>query len=198
MKNVKDSHIRDSRFEIRIAGSGGQGIILAGIILAEAATLDGKYAAQSQNYGPEARGGSSISEVVLSELEIDYPWSLEADILVALSQEAYDRNVPCVKDEGLIIADSDMVNRILWKKTIRLPFREIARGIGEERAINIAALGAVAAFCPCISRDSIAKAITKRLPSSKVELSIQAFNKTVELAKNTDINDWDKKEECEI
>ena len=198
MRNMKNLSDKESRFEIRIAGSGGQGVILVGIMLAEAATLEGKYAAQSQTYGPEARGGSSISEVVLSDIEIDYPWSLQIDILVALTQEGYDRNAVYLKEEGLVIVDSDRVHRVLWKKCVHIPFRQIAREVGEERAINMAALGAVAAFCPHVSRDSLAKIMAKRLPPSKVDTSRLAFDKSMELAKCVKFLAIDDKEEVEI
>jgi 2-oxoglutarate ferredoxin oxidoreductase subunit gamma len=80
------------RYEVRLAGEGGQGLILAGVILAEAAAAtEGTYVAQTQSYGPEARGGASRSEVVISDHEIDYPRVVEADLLLAMSQEAYDR-----------------------------------------------------------------------------------------------------------
>lgn len=150
MKNMQNLPGKESRFEIRVAGSGGQGVILAGIMLAEAAILEGNYAAQSQTYGPEARGGSSRSEAVLSGVEIDYPWSLEIDILLALTQEGYDQNAADLKEEGLVIVDSDLVHRVLWKKAISIPFRQIAIEVGEQRAINMAALGAAAAFCPYV------------------------------------------------
>ncbi|MDD5399079.1 MAG: 2-oxoacid:acceptor oxidoreductase family protein [Dehalococcoidia bacterium] len=198
MKNTTGSPDNKARFEIRLAGSGGQGVILAGIILAEASTLEGKYSAHSQTYGPEARGGSSRSDVVLSDSEIDYPWSMESHILVALTQESYDQNVPNLNAEGLIIVDSDMVHRVHWKKCLSIPFRRIARDLGEERAINMAVLGAVAAFCPFISRKSLLQIIEKRLPPSKLDPSIQAFDKSMELAKRSNISNWDNKDKCEI
>jgi 2-oxoglutarate ferredoxin oxidoreductase subunit gamma len=198
MKNMKDSQGKEARFEIRLAGSGGQGVILAGIMLAEAATLEGKYAAQSQTYGPEARGGSSRSEVVLSDNEIDYPWSMQTDILVALTQQGYDQNTADLSEEGLIIVDSDLVHRVLWSNFISIPFRQIARDVGEERAINMAAVGAVAAFCPYVSRDSLATIMGKKLPPAKVDASLKAFDKAMELAKNARLDAPVKKEEIEI
>ncbi|MBE0430213.1 MAG: 2-oxoacid:acceptor oxidoreductase family protein [Dehalococcoidia bacterium] len=172
------------RYEIRIAGSGGQGILLAGIILAEAALLDRKYVAQTANYGPEARGGNSISEVVISDGEIDYPSALEVDLLVALSQEACDRNLAGVKEGGSVIVDSNLVPNVPWQTAACLPFGEIARKAGEKRAINMAALGAVASFCPAVSADSIIAVMAKRLPAAKVEINQQAFNEARQAADN--------------
>src|SRR5512141_2209504 len=98
------------RSEIRLAGEGGQGMILAGIILAEAAAIyDGKQATQTQSYGPEARGGASRSEVVISDVEIDHPEVLSADVVVALSQEAYKKFAKSVRPGGLLIVDEDKV-----------------------------------------------------------------------------------------
>src|SRR5512136_882491 len=102
------------RTEVRMAGEGGQGMILAGIILAEAAGIyGGKNVVQTQSYGPEARGGASKSEVVISDGEIDHPEVLEADIVVTLSQEAYDKYAASLKPGGLLIVDDEKVSRML-------------------------------------------------------------------------------------
>ena len=175
---------KNSRYEIRIAGSGGQGIILAGIILAEAAILDGKYVTQSQNYGPETRGGTSVSEVILSDMEVDYPKAMELDLLVALTQEACDRNLPDMKRDGLVVVDSDLVQRVLWGRLATLPFQQIAQKAGEERAINMAALGAIAAFSTEISSASLKRVMAKRLPSAKVAVNRRAFGQALKIARN--------------
>ena len=200
MRNIGSYSTKRSRYEIRIAGSGGQGIITAGIMLAEAAVADGRYVAQSQSYGPEARGGSSLSEVILSDVAIDYPRALELDILVALTQEACDQNLPAVKAEGVVIADSDLVHRILWGKVVSLPFQQIAQRVGEERAINVAALGAIEAFCPRVSRRSLTSVIKKRLPVAKVRANLQAFDEALKLASSLkrSIKPVETKEEFEI
>jgi len=198
MKNMQSSSNNGSRFEVRIAGFGGQGVILAGIILAEAATLDGKYAAQSQTYGAEARGGMSRADVVLSDMEIDYSWGLEFDILVALTQEGYDQNIAAMKPDGIVLVDSDLVQRTLFNKIISLPFRQIAKDLSEEKAINMAALGAIAAFCPYVSRESIATIIMKRLPASKVEINLRAFDQCMQSAQIPKLEFPDSKKEFEI
>ena len=99
------------RTEVRLAGEGGQGMILAGIILAEAAIYDGKQAVQTQSYGPEARGGASKSEVVIADGEVDHPEVLDADIVVTLSQEACDKYAAHLKPGCLLIVDSEKVQR---------------------------------------------------------------------------------------
>ena len=175
---------KNSRYEIRIAGSGGQGIILAGIILAEAAILDGKYVTQSQNYGPETRGGTSVSEVILSDMEVDYPKAMELDLLVALTQEACDQTLPALKREGLVVVDSDLVQRVLWRRLATLPFQQIAQKAGEERAINMAALGAIAAFSTEISSASLKRVMAKRLPSANLVVNRRAFGQALKIARN--------------
>ena len=200
MKNTKNFSNKNSRYEIRISGSGGQGIILAGIMIAEAAILDGRYIIQSQNYGPEARGGTSTSEVILSATEIDYPRALGLDLLIALTQDACDKNLPDMKAEGLVVVDSFLVQRVLWGKLASIPFTQIAQGVSEKRAINMAALGALAAFCPSISPDSLAKVIAKRLPPTKVSANLLAFDKALKLARNLrkNLKSAEAKDEFEI
>ena len=183
MSNTKTSSLKSQRYEIRIAGAGGQGIILAGIILAEAGIIQELHVAQSQKYGPETRGGNSISEVILSDTEVDFPQSTELDVLIALTQLACDRNLPDMKEGGLVIVDSEAVQRVLWEKTISIPFGEIARKVGEERAINIAALGSLVPFCPLIDRRALTGAIANRLPPAKLEVNLQAFDKALGFAR---------------
>jgi 2-oxoglutarate ferredoxin oxidoreductase subunit gamma len=109
------------RFEVRLAGTGGQGAILAGIILAEAAILDGKNVVQTQSYGPEARGGASRSEIVISDHEIDYPKVLEPDITLCMSQEGCDRYGNQTREGGLLILDADHVDRASTTQAVRVP-----------------------------------------------------------------------------
>ena len=100
------------RYDIRLSGSGGQGIILMGIILAEAIGIyDGKYVAQTQSYGPEARGGSSKAEVVVSDSDIDYPKALKLDLLVAMDQKACDDYYMDLKPDGTLIVDTTFVKQ---------------------------------------------------------------------------------------
>lgn len=183
MSNTAVSSVKKPRYEIRIAGAGGQGIILAGIMLAEAGIIQDLYVAQSQSYGPETRGGNSISEVIFSHAEIDFPQPTELDVLIALTQVACDRNLPDMKEGGLVIVDAGAVQRVLWEKAIPIPLEEIARKVGEERAINVAALGSLVPFCPLINRRALTKAIANRLPSAKLEANLQAFDKALRFAR---------------
>ena len=100
-------------YEIRLSGAGGQGLILVGKILAEAAAIyDDKNATQSQSYGPEARGGASRSEVIISDSDIDYPKATQIDLLLAMTQEAVDKYAQDVKKDGIILVDSGFVNKL--------------------------------------------------------------------------------------
>ncbi len=112
------------KYEVRLSGEGGQGLILAGKILAEAAAIHaGLNATQSQSYGPEARGGASRSEVILSDGEIDYPKATEVDLMVALTQQSYDTYRADVKRDGVVIVDSEAVERLgeTWYRVIAQP-----------------------------------------------------------------------------
>jgi 2-oxoglutarate ferredoxin oxidoreductase subunit gamma len=167
----------DKRTEIRLAGEGGQGMILAGIILAEAAAIyDGKQAVQTQSYGPEARGGASRSEVVISEGEIDHPEVLSADVVVALSQEAYKKFGRSVKPGGLLIVDEDRVETPADFQGIKIPIARIAHETtGKTITANTVALGVLVGLTSLISRDAIEKAITARAPKGTEEMNREAL-----------------------
>jgi 2-oxoglutarate ferredoxin oxidoreductase subunit gamma len=167
----------DKRTEIRLAGEGGQGMILAGIILAEAAAIyDGKQATQTQSYGPEARGGASRSEVVISDGEIDHPEVLEPDVVVALSQEAYKKFAKTVKPDGLLIVDDERVESEPGKAVIRVPVMRLARETtGRAITANTVALGVLVGLTNVVSRQAIEKAVTARAPKGTEEMNRKAL-----------------------
>ena len=167
----------DKRTEIRLAGEGGQGMILAGIILAEAAAIyDGKQAVQTQSYGPEARGGASRSEVVISDGEIDHPEVLSADVVVALSQEAYKKFAKTVGPGGLLIVDEDRVETSPEFCGIKIPVARIAHETtGRGITANTVALGVLVGLTNLVSRESIERAITARAPKGTEEMNRQAL-----------------------
>jgi len=173
---MKPANIMD-RTEIRLAGEGGQGMILAGIILAEAAAIyDGKNAVQSQSYGPEARGGASKAEVIISQGVIDYPEVIEADILIILSQEAYDKYAGTAKHGGWVIIDNSNINNIEAENVISLPITEIAREItGRAITANTVALGALVELTGVVSREAISKAVAVRAPKGTQEINQAAL-----------------------
>lgn len=165
-----------NRTEIRLAGEGGQGMILAGIILAEAASIyGGRNAVQTQSYGPEARGGASKSEVIISPDEIDHPEVLQADILVALSQEAYRKFHKDVKPGGLLIVDADRVEGA-EEHVIQIPITRMAlETTGRQITANTVALGVLVGLTGIVSREDIEKAVTARAPRGTEDLNRKAL-----------------------
>ncbi|MEZ0396157.1 MAG: 2-oxoacid:acceptor oxidoreductase family protein [Anaerolineales bacterium] len=170
------SHALADRIEIRLAGEGGQGMILAGIILAEAASIySGKNVVQSQSYGPEARGGASKSEVIISSGEIDHPEVIEADILVALSPEAYRKFRHEVKPDGLLIVDADKV-RDADERAIRIPITHLAfETTGRQITANTVALGVLVGLTGIVERQAIEKAVAARAPRGTEEMNRKAL-----------------------
>jgi 2-oxoglutarate ferredoxin oxidoreductase subunit gamma len=172
------------RYEIRLAGSGGQGVILAGIILAEAGVYEKLNVANSQNYGPETRGGTSNSDIIFSDSEIDYPKALKLDLLVALTQRACDDNIGMVKEDGLVLADPDTVIKILFSRVIKIPVsRKAQQKFNDPRVANMLTLGALSPFCPWVSTASIKKAIQKRLPPKILDTNLLAFEEGIKLGR---------------
>ena len=165
-----------NRTEIRLAGEGGQGMILAGIILAEAASIyGGRNAVQTQSYGPEARGGASKSEVIISPDEIDHPEVLQADILVALSQEAYRKFHQDVKPGGLLIVDAERVEGA-EEHVIQVPITRMAlETTGRQITANTVALGVLIGLTGIVSREDIEKAVTARAPRGTEESNRKAL-----------------------
>jgi len=165
------------RTEVRLSGRGGQGLITAGIILAEACGVyEDKEVVQTQSYGPEARGGASRAEVVISKQQIRYPRAYNPDILVALSQEAFDRFAPQVKDDGLIFADSFYV-KSSRSNVISMPFSETARTeIGREVVTNILMLASLSATTKIVKLDSLKQAVKHRVRSAFIDMNMKALD----------------------
>jgi len=175
---------RDDRYEIRLAGTGGQGMVLAGVILAEAAVVyDGKNAVQTQSYGPEARGGSSKSEVIISQGEIDYPLVISADLLVCMSQEASDKYYYDLKSDGILILDSEHVERSPTSRAISVPLTRIAIELtGRDITASMVALGLVRGLSKVVSVEAMEKAIRGRVPKGTEEMNLKAFHAGLEEA----------------
>jgi 2-oxoglutarate ferredoxin oxidoreductase subunit gamma len=166
------------RFEVRLAGTGGQGVILAGIILSEAAAIGaGKNVVQTQSYGPEARGGTSKAEVVIADGKIDYPKVIQADLLLAMSQEACDEYGRQVKPEGWLIIDADQVKRAPpHPRTVRVPITRIAEEeLGHRITANIVGLGVIVGLTGIVPRQAIAQAVEKRAPPGTKEANLRAL-----------------------
>lgn len=167
------------RYEVRLSGSGGQGLVLGGVILAEAVALyEGINAVQTQSYGPEARGGASKSEVIISDAEIDYPKATQIDLLLTLTQESCDKYSPDLKDGGIILADSRMVTKLPEGdyKVYHLPIIDTAKEkVGKVFVANIVALGAIAGLIESVSYESVEKAVLSRVPKGTEELNKRAL-----------------------
>jgi 2-oxoglutarate ferredoxin oxidoreductase subunit gamma len=164
------------RHEIRLAGTGGQGVILAGILLAEAAVRDGLNAVQTQSYGPEARGGASRSEVIISDEEIDYPKVIEADIMLCWSQEACDRYSGRLRKDGLLIVDEDFVRRMPTTRAARVPMTKLAeQEAGGRLAANVVGLGVLVGLTQVVSRESLEEAVRARAPQGTTKMNLKAL-----------------------
>jgi 2-oxoglutarate ferredoxin oxidoreductase subunit gamma len=169
--------------EMRLAGLGGQGLILAGIIVAEAAGIhEGKEVAQTQAYGAEARGGFSRSDVVIRDEPILFPKASKLDFLLAMSQSAYEENLPSLKRGGTLLVDSTYVSEVSGANMYAIPFSKIAKQkFGRENVANIIALGAITQVFPIISEKSMEKAVLSRVPKRFIEMNKQAFKEGVHL-----------------
>lgn len=173
------------RKEVRIAGFGGQGVILAGIIMGKAASLfDGINAVQTQSYGPEARGGASRTEIVISDEKIDYPKVSNPDILVAMSHEALIKYLDDLKDEGILIIDPDMIDEeeiegFVKKHKIKLYHAKATRTAEEEIGLrivaNIVMIGAISSITGIVSHDAAKEAILVSVPKGTEDKNINAF-----------------------
>jgi 2-oxoglutarate ferredoxin oxidoreductase subunit gamma len=172
-----------NRIEVRLAGMGGQGMILAGVILADAAIRDGKNAVQTQSYGPEARGGASRSEVILSTDEIDYPEVIQADIVLCMSQQACDRYAGDMKRNGLLIVDSGHVQRTRTTRAVQANLTTWAvEATGREITASVLALGFLVGLTEIISRQALEDAVLARTPPGTGELNLKALARGFEEA----------------
>ena len=175
------------RYEVIIAGTGGQGIILAGTIVGTAVAVhQGMEATQISSYGPEARGGLVYTELVLSDRYVDYPRALRPDALVAMSQWAYDEFSGLVKRGGLIIYDPDLVEPEGAPEGVGLfavPATRLAEEeVGLKLSANMVMLGALTALCDMLDAESMEKAIRDRVRRS-LEENLRAFRLGLELGR---------------
>ncbi len=165
------------RYEIRLAGEGGQGMILAGVILAEAAAVhEALNATQTQSYGPEARGGASRSEVIVARGEIDYPKVMAADFLLCMSQEACDKFYTEIKEDGWIVVDSSNITRVPTHRAVALPISDIAEEVtGRRITASMVALGLIGGLSGVVSRPALERAVADRVPAGTEEINLKAL-----------------------
>lgn len=185
-RQKKKQQKKPQKIEIRLSGSGGQGLILAGVILAEAAAIyEGKNAVQTQSYGPEARGGASKSEVIISDSEILYPKTTRVDFLLALNQESCDKYAGDLKDDGLLLVDSDAVEHIPPVNVVSLPLVRTAREeVGRVMTTNIVSLGALNELGHIVKFESLKNAVVNRVPKGTEALNLKALELGRKLARN--------------
>ena len=173
--------------EVRFAGFGGQGIALAGYIIGRAASVYAQLnATMTQSYGPESRGGASASDVIISDHEITYPSIRKPDILVILSQEAFDKYKVDLDDDMLLLVDTDTVKLDAENKgTIyQIPFVRTADDLGKKLVANIVMLGVLTAITKMISKKAMKEAILVTVPQRFKDLNDQAFEKGFEVGTN--------------
>lgn len=182
---------KQERYEIRFSGSGGQGLITAAVVFAEAVGVyDGKYVCQTQSYGPEARGGKSKAEVVISSKPIDYPKALELDLLLAMNQSACDAYFYDLKQNGILVVDSGLVEQHPTSRIIAIPFTQIAKEeVGRELVANMVALGAIGLLSDQVNLGNLERALLARVPKGTEEMNSVALQRGIEEARKINLDD---------
>ena len=173
--------------EIRVAGFGGQGVILSAIVLGKACSIhQGEFATMTQNFGPEARGGACSAQLMLSDKPVLYPYVTQPDVLVVMSQEAYVKFGPELKEGGLLLIERDLVRVTDLPKQTRIysvPATRLAEELGKRMVLNIVMVGFFAAVTQLLKADAVRKAVADSVPSSFRELNLKAFDKGYEYGK---------------
>lgn len=187
---AKQQPSNPSRYEVRFSGSGGQGLITAAVIFAEAVGVyGGKQVCQTQSYGPEARGGKSKAEVVISDEPIDYPKAIELDLLLAMNQAACDAYFFDLQPNGLLVVDSSLVEQFPTSRIIAIPFTDIARDeIGKSMVANIIALGTIGVLSKQVSVEDLERSLQSRVPPATVDMNIKALHFGVEEGNKIDLD----------
>jgi 2-oxoglutarate ferredoxin oxidoreductase subunit gamma len=164
--------------QVRLSGFGGQGVVLAGTILGHAAIRDGKWVAGSSSYGAQARGGSARSDVVIADGPVVYPHVIEADILIALSQTAYDNYIRELAKDALVLFDDQMVSpkSLVEIKQVAIPSTSAAlKELNQKQAANMVILGALASVSGLVSKESLKAAISDNVSSRFKESNLKAL-----------------------
>jgi 2-oxoglutarate ferredoxin oxidoreductase subunit gamma len=174
------------RHEVRIAGFGGQGVVLSGIVLGTAAMYGNQFSTQIQSYGPEARGGACKTEIVISDEEISFPMVTRPDFFIALSQEALDKYITDLPEGKTLIVDEDLVRNIPERKGItirRLPMTRVAdKKVKNRMFTNIVMLGAITDLTGLVSREAMREAVKNIVPKATIEKNLTALEEGFTLA----------------
>jgi 2-oxoglutarate ferredoxin oxidoreductase subunit gamma len=175
------------RFEIRIAGMGGQGIIMAAVMIGRAASIfGGKNVSLTQSYGPESRGGACKAEVIVSDERVDYPKVRRPNLVAIMSEEAYRKNMPNLESNVTIVIDPDMIEEeetYKHRKIFRVPATRIAESLGKRIVANMVMVGAITALTKIVDVTAVEKAIAKYTPRGTDKLNIDAFRSGYETAR---------------
>jgi len=187
--------------ELRIAGFGGQGVILSAIVVGKAASIyQDAFATMTQNFGPEARGGACSAQLLLSDQPILYPYLTQPDIMVVMSQEAYTRFVPELKEGGTLIVEQDLV-RVTdlphQTKVYSCPATRLAEELGKRMVLNSVMVGFFTAVTRLLEPEAVRKAVADSVPASFRELNLKAFEKGYEygvqaLVHGPQSQDWEQ------
>jgi 2-oxoglutarate ferredoxin oxidoreductase subunit gamma len=167
--------------EIRVAGFGGQGVILASIVIGKATAIyEGGHATMTQSFGPEARGGSASAQVILSDEPILYPYITRPDILIVMSQEAYTKFAPELKPGGILITEQELVRVDRFPEGVKafgVPATRLAEELGRKVVLNIVMVGFYAAVTNLANPDSLRQAVADSVPPAMQNMNLQAFDK---------------------
>jgi 2-oxoglutarate ferredoxin oxidoreductase subunit gamma len=176
--------------EIRIAGFGGQGVILSAIVLGKAASIfEGDFATMTQNFGPEARGGACSAQLIVSDQPVLYPYVAQPDILVVMSQEAYAKFAPEMKDGGTLIIEQDLVRVSelpAETKVYSIPATRLAEELGKRMVLNMVMVGFFTAVTRLLEADAVRQAVADSVPEAYRELNLKAFDKGYEYGANAE------------
>jgi 2-oxoglutarate ferredoxin oxidoreductase subunit gamma len=170
--------------EVRISGLGGQGVVLAGQILGKAAAYNGKNVVQTQSYGAEARGSAAESEVTISDGKIGFPIVRKCDILIAMSQEAVEKNIKDLKEDGILLVDSSTVKKIPKTKAriFKIPATEIAEKMFKAKIyVNIIMIGALTNITKIVNEKSLTRAIKETVSTEAININLRAYKKGLTL-----------------
>ena len=174
--------------EIRLAGFGGQGVILSAIVLGKAASIfQGAFATMTQSFGPEARGGACSAQLVVSDSPVLYPYVSKPDILVVMSQEAFGRFAPELKNGGILIIEQDLVrvtNLPGEVKVYGIPATRMAEDLGKRMVLNSVMVGFFTAVTNLLEADAVRQAVADSVPSAFRELNLKAFDRGLEYGQN--------------
>ena len=173
---------------IRIAGFGGQGVILAGMVIGKAAVIhDGKFATLTQSFGPEARGSACSAQLIVSDEPILYPYFAQPDILVVMSQEAQARFGANLKPAGMLLYEQDLIHLHEANHHVRcygIPATRFAEELGRKLVLNMVMVGFVTALAGLASPEAIRKAIGDSVPKGTENLNLAAFEKGLEFGQS--------------